>query len=227
MKLARCLFFIVFYCVFTVIKAQGPVHTNIIEGQQAIQLNIGTQGIGAAYNYGISSQLALKAGINAIPIKANDVFKISGFNSTSHVSADFYNIHLLADYTPFKQVGWFRVVGGFAYFFKANGNVRINPSDDFQYGDLTLTPEQIGYVDLNVDWDGIAPYFGMGFFRAFPKRKFNVNVDLGTYYLYKPEANIVGTGLLTGNDSQTEQFQSNIKSYRWLPIVQINFNYKF
>ena len=197
------------------------------KGQQAIQLNVGTQGVGAAYTYGFNKQLALRAGINAIPIKANDVFKISGFNSTSHVSADFYNVHVLADYTPFEQVSWFRLVGGVAYFFKANGNVRISPSDDYKYGDLTLTPEQIGYVDLNVDWDGLAPYLGIGLLRTFPKQKFNVNLDLGTYYLNKPNASIVGTGLLTGNDSQTEQFQSNIKDYRWLPILQVNFNYKF
>lgn len=224
MKLAAYLFFI---CLLyaTATRAQNDI--NSIKGQQAIQLNIGTQGIGAAYTYGVGKQLALRGGINAIPIKANDVFKISGFNSTSHVSADFYNLHVLADYTPFQQVSWFRVVGGFAYFFKANGNARISPSDDYKYGDLTLTPEQIGYVDLNVDWDGLAPYLGIGLLRTFPKRKFNVNVDLGTYYLNKPEASILGTGLLTGNDSQTDQLQSNIKDYRWLPILQVNFNYKF
>ncbi|MGV3546497.1 MAG: hypothetical protein ACO1N4_05495, partial [Pedobacter sp.] len=193
----------------------------------AVQLNVGTQGIGAAVNYGVYNNLAVRLGVNAIPIKANDVFKISGFNSTSHVSADFYNIHLLADYTPFKQQAWFRLVGGFAYFIKANGNVRIIPSDDYKYGDLTLTEDQIGYVDLNVDWKGLAPYLGLGFLRSFPKRKFNVNLDLGTYYLNRPEADIIGTGILSGNSSQSGQFQSNIKNYRWLPILQLNFNYKF
>ncbi|MDQ8006051.1 MAG: hypothetical protein REI64_14710 [Pedobacter sp.] len=206
------------------VKGQGA---DTLKRPIAVQLNVGTQGIGAAVNYGVYEKLALRLGVNAIPIKANDVFKISGFNSTSHVSADFYNIHLLADYTPFKQQPWFRLVGGFAYFLKANGNVRIIPSDDYKYGDLTLTEDQIGYVDLNVDWKGLAPYLGLGFLKTFPKRKFNINLDLGTYYLNKPEADIIGTGILTGNSSQTEQFQSNIKNYRWLPILQLNFNYKF
>jgi len=48
-----------------------------------------------------------------------------------------------------------------------------------------------------------------------------------SYYLVKPDATIIGTGILSGNSSQTEQFQSNIKNYRWLPIVQLNFNYRF
>jgi hypothetical protein len=193
---------------------------------KAIQLNLGTQGIGAEFRYGWLQNLDLRAGANFIPLKANDVFKISGFNSTSHVSADFYNIHLLAGYSPLKTAPWLQVVGGLAHFFKANGNVRIVPSDDYTYGDLVLSEEQIGYVDLGVEWKGIAPYIGLGFANAFPRNKFNVNIDLGTYYLKKPKANIVGTGILEGNSSQTPQFQSNISGYRWLPILQVNFNYK-
>ena len=193
----------------------------------AIQLNVGTQGVGLAFNYGVANRLALRTGVNAVPIKANDVFKISGINSTSNVSADFYNVNLLADYTPFEGQQWFRLVGGFAYFFKARGNARIIPSDDYKYGDLTLTEEQIGYVDLTVDWKGLAPYLGIGLLPNFPKNKFNVNLDLGTYYLNRPDADIIGTGILSGNSSQSEQLQSNIKNYRWLPILQVNFNYKF
>ncbi|MNK06403.1 hypothetical protein D3C87_242990 [compost metagenome] len=222
MKLLPIFIFCCFLQYAYISKAQSDV-----EHPMAVQLNVGTQGIGAAFNYGVTKNLAIRTGINAIPIKANDVFKISGFNSTSHVSADFYNIHLLADYTPFEQQRWFRLVAGAAYFIKANGNVRIVPSDDYKFGDLTLTEEQVGYVDLNVDWQGIAPYLGIAFFRSFPKNKFNVNLDLGTYYLPKPNAEIIGTGILTGNSSQTDQFRSNIKDYRWLPILQINFNYKF
>jgi len=194
--------------------------------QQTIQLNIGTQGIGLEYNFGVLENLAIRAGANAVPLKANDVFKISNFNSTSHVSADFYNVHALADFKPFKNISWFRLVGGAAYFFKAKGNARVMPSDGYTYGDLVLTGEQIGYVDLKIDWKGVAPYLGIGLARAFPTGKFNVNVDLGTYYLNSPKATIIGTGLLEGNSSQTDQFQANIKDYRWLPILQLNFNLK-
>ncbi|WP_316783488.1 hypothetical protein [Pedobacter frigiditerrae] len=197
------------------------------KNQKSIQLNLGTQGIGVEFLYGILPKLALRGGVNAIPLKANDIFKIEDFNSTTHASADFYNVHVLADYTPFQKASWLRLVGGFAYFFKADGKVRITPSDNYTYGDLVLSEEQVGYVDLNVDWKGVAPYLGLAFANTFPRKKFNVSFDLGTYYLSKPKADIIGTGLLEGNSSQTAQFQSNIKNYRWLPIVQVNFNYKF
>lgn len=210
-------------------KVKAQTSTTLLDShkhQQAIQLNLGSQGIGAEFRYGLSPSFNLRPGVNFIPFKANDIFKISGFNSTSHVSADFYNVHVWANYVPIKSAAWFQLVGGLGYFFEANGKVRITPSDDYTYGDLVLTEDQIGYVDLNVDWQGLAPYLGLGFANTFPKKRFNVGVDLGIYYLNKPKATIIGTGILEGNSSQTSQFQSNISDYRWLPILQIGFNYK-
>lgn len=194
--------------------------------QKSVQLNIGTQGIGAEFNYGILPKLALSVGGNIIPFKANNIFDISGLNSTSKVSADFYNLHLMADYTPWENLRWLRIVGGLGYFFKARGDVTINPSDRYTYGDLVLTPEQVGHVNLDVDWNGLAPYGGIALAGIFPNKSFNVDFDLGTYYLNRPEANIKGTGILSGNDSQSPQLQQNVRNYRWLPVLQINFNLK-
>ncbi|KQM72905.1 hypothetical protein ASE74_21640 [Pedobacter sp. Leaf216] len=226
MYLARYLLILFLFLISRNLNAQINSSAPSLLNQKSVQLNVGTQGIGAEFAYGILPELSLRGGFNFIPFKANDVFKVSGFNSTSNLSADFYNVHELADYVPIKKATWFRLVGGFGYFFKAKGDLRIIPSDDYKYGDLVLTDDQIGYVDLNVNWKGIAPYLGVAFAHTFPQNRFNVNFDLGTYYLSKPKADITGTGLLEGNSSQTPQFQSNIKDYRSLPIVQVNFSYK-
>jgi len=207
-------------------NAQTKTSIDSLSHRKSIQLNVGTQGIGAEFKYGMASNLALRFGANVVPLKANNVFEISGFNSTSKVTADFYNVHLLADYVPFESISWLRLEGGLAYFFKGKGNIRITPSDNYSYGDLVLTEDQVGYVDLTVDWKGPAPYLGLGIGNIFPRKTFNVNFDLGTYYLNRPDADIIGTGILEGNSSQTGQFQSNIKNYRWLPVVQMNFTFK-
>lgn len=222
-KISLLLTFLLIYFVKT--QAQESAFQSL-KNQKSVQINIGTQGIGAEFFYGVLPELALRGGLNFIPIKANNVFEISDFNSNTKVAADFYNIHVLADYVPIKTAAWFRLVGGFAYFVKGKGNIDIIPSDDYQYGDLVLNEDQIGYVNLSVDWKGLAPYLGLALAHTFPRKRFNASVDLGTYYLNKPKANIIGTGLLEGNSAQTPQFQSNIKDYRWLPVLQVNFSYK-
>ena len=149
-----------------------------------------------------------------------------GINSNTTVTANFSNIHLLADVTPFKGFPFLRIVGGAAYFMQAKGGFEMEPTNSYKYGDLVLTPDQVGQVNMDASWKGIAPYFGLGLVKVFPRRAFNVNLDLGSYYLTSPTTSIIGTGLLDGNSSQNPQFQKNMSTYRYLPVVQLNFNFK-
>jgi hypothetical protein len=206
--------------------AQIPPLQGPILNQKSIHINAGTQGAGAEFAYGISQKTALRLGINVIPVSANNVFSISGFNSTSKFSASFSNIHLLTDYSPFKKATGFRLVGGAAYFMNANGNMQVQSADGYKYGDIVLNKDEAGNLNMNVTWKGFAPYLGIGLLKAFPQRAFNINLDLGSYYLRRPDAKITGTGLLEGNSSQSAQLKENLKNYRFLPVVQLNFNFK-
>jgi hypothetical protein len=207
-------------------QAQTNPANNLILNQKSVKLNLGSQGIGGEFAYGVNNKVALRLGINIIPVSVNDAFEFTDFNSTSKVSAKFTNIHLLADYTPFKSAPAFRLVGGAAYFVRAKGGMHVQPSDNYTYGDIVLNEEQVGYLNMDIDWKGIAPYAGIGLFRVIPKHRFNVNLDLGTYYLKQPDVKIVGTGILKGNNTQEGQLKENVKDYRWLPVLQLNFSYK-
>ncbi|WP_221284822.1 hypothetical protein [Mucilaginibacter sp. SP1R1] len=223
------LFLVFFLALFVLTKrsnAQGEPFTGPILNQKSLHFNAGTQGLGAEFSYGVLSRAALRLGVNFIPVAANNPFEISGFNSTSKLTASFSNIHLLADFTPFENASGFRLVGGAAYFMNANGNLQVQPTDKYTYGDIVLSPNDVGKLNMNVNWKGVAPYLGIGLLKAFPNHAFNVNLDLGSYYLRQPAARISGTGILESNSSQTGQFQQNIKGYRFLPVVQVNFNFK-
>ncbi|MDN3583774.1 hypothetical protein [Mucilaginibacter flavus] len=194
--------------------------------QKSLRINMGSQGVGAEFGYGINAKTALRLGANFIPLSANNAVNVSGFNSTSRVSASFSNVHLLADFTPFANAHGFRLVGGAAYFMNANGNLQMQPKSDYSYGDIVVPAADAGNLNMRVNWKGVAPYLGFGLLKAFPNHAFNINFDLGSYYLRRPDANIVGTGLLAGNSSQSAQLQRNLKDYRFLPVLQLNFNFK-
>nr|WP_249665473.1 hypothetical protein [Mucilaginibacter sp. Bleaf8] len=213
------------FCQYT--KAQlTEGYNSSLSHKKQVTLNIGSQGAGAEFGYGIVPRAAARLGANFIPVTAYNVYRVTGFNSTSKASAKFNNIHLLGDFIPFKTHSGFRLVGGVAYFFKASGDLTIIPSEHYTYGDIELSEEQVGTVTASADWGGIAPYLGLGLANLFPTGHFNINFDLGTYYLGKPKARMVGTGILESNASQTGQFQTNINNYRFMPVLQLNFNYK-
>lgn len=192
----------------------------------SLQMEAGTQGVGADLRYGLAKRLSLRAGMSFIPVKEDNVITLPGFESTNSASINFYNAHLLADFVPFKKMRGFRLVGGAAYLYKANGGLSVIPTGSYTYGNTTVTGTDIGNLNLNVSWKGVAPYLGIGLFKSFPSHVFNFNLDLGTYYLSQPQTHIIGTGLLTDNNSLEPQFNDNLRNYRWLPVLQLNFNFK-
>ena len=197
-----------------------PVH------QESFQLTTGTQGFGAEFIYGLSAKLALRGGASFIPLSVNNAFPVSGLSSDNSLTAHFSNIHFMADLTPFQSAPFFRIVGGAAYFIQAKGDFEVQPTGNYSYGDIDLTPQEVGKLNMNTDWGGVAPYLGIGLARLFPQHRFNVNVDLGSYYLSQPQTSIVGTNLLDGNSSQNAQFGKNMSGYRFLPVAQINFSFR-
>jgi hypothetical protein len=191
----------------------------------SVQVLMGSQGIGADLKYGFSPKLSGRFGFGIIPVTANNLFGFSAFPVEDQLSAKFSNLHLLADYAPFKNKSY-RLVGGAAYLIKGNANVIITPSGSYQFGSQTVTRDQIGSLTADVSWKGVAPYLGIALFKSFPNRLFNMNIDVGTYYLASPGTSFTGTKLLSDNNSQAAQFNQNMQGYRWLPVLQLNFNFR-
>jgi hypothetical protein len=206
------------------VLAQYADQSNI--GAFSGQVLLGSQGLGLEGRYGISDQLSARLGGSFLPARANNVFTVNGFRSTTDVSAKFYNVHLLADYTPSENLTWLRIVGGAAYLYKAQGKVNVMPNGTYKVGNYNISSAEMGDLNIDVSWKGVAPYLGLGFLPSFPSQVFNVNLDLGTYYLKQPKSTIIGTKLLSDNYKLEPQVDNNLKGYRWLPVLQVNFNFK-
>lgn len=191
--------------------------------KKAISVFVGTQGIGADFRYGFIPRLSARVGGAITPVDMPNAFKINDFKSRVDLNVNFTNVHLIADFQPFGGSG-FRLAFGAGYFIKAKTKADITPTEANRFGDIVYDPETLGTLQMTADWKGIAPYLGIGFLRAFPSRIFNVNIDLGTYYLTAPQTTIVGTKALTPNEENNAQLQKNISGYRWLPVLQFNFN---
>lgn len=184
----------------------------------------GTQGFGGDLRYGLLPKLSIRLGAGVTPVNAPNAFRVNDFNSSIGLNVNFTNTHLIADFEPFHGSG-LRLAFGLGYFMQAHTTADIK-SGGGQYGNISLTSDQMGDMNITASWQGIAPYLGLGLFRVFPRRFFNINIDLGTYYLTAPKTTIVATGALQPNESNNDQLQQNISSYRWLPVLQFNFNFK-
>jgi hypothetical protein len=196
-----------------------------------VGIHAGTQGFGASATLAVSSKLSLEAGMSFLPVNRR-VFRVyNSYNTESDASARFSNVHLLLNWTPFVTASnlfrHFLANAGIGYFFKADGHIDTRLADDYHYGEIIIEPHEVGALTTDASWKGaVAPYLGAGLQHMEIVPRLGIGVTVGSYYLRAPDIAITGTNLLEGNESNTPVVQKNLKSYRFLPVLQLNFSYQ-
>lgn len=211
------------------LHAQRYYVDEIDEGKPtSIGVYLGTQGAGLEARHKLHKDWNVRLGGGFLPMELRMNSKVKDVSLRGTYKSSFSNIHLLAEWrvpaVP-PKLG-LRVVGGLSYFITAQTKSVIKPKGEYYYGDIPLNDQYMGQINLDVDWSGIAPYLGISMLRAFPGKTWGINVDLGTYYLSKAKVDMTTSGYLTGNESNKDQIEKNLKGYRWLPVLQVMLNYK-
>ncbi len=189
-----------------------------------ISLGLGTTGVGAEGKLSLNKHFNVRLGVSTLPLSYSGPLTLDGVKTTAKASGNFSKVSLLAEYKPFNSS--IRLVGGLGYYFSAKPHVVLKPTQNYKFGQTTVTKDELGQMDITTNWNGIAPYLGIGLLPDFPKRKFNVNIDLGVYYLSKERSTFTGTNLLQDNSSNDAVLDNNLSGYRWMPELKINLTYK-
>ena len=192
----------------------------------SLQLYGGSQGLGGDLRLGLIRKLSLRLGSAYTPFNYVGSIHSSGLATNFTINANFLNFHAWADFAPFNNAEGLRLVGGMAYTYRGLLNTNFAPTGNYTLGGYTLTAEEIGQLNIGVTLKGFAPYMGLGFAKSFPKHFFNINLDLGAYYVNAPTAKITGTNLLSDNYQLEPKVNDNLKDYRWVPVLQLNFNFR-
>jgi hypothetical protein len=191
----------------------------------SVGINLGTIGAGLSYRTSIGKRVFGRAGFSVLPASYKMPFTINGLSTTANLSASFSNLSLFGEYQVFERIG-LRLVGGLSYFVQGNVKAALTPKASYTIENVTYSPSDIGQLELNIDWKGLAPYVGLGFGMPIPESKFNIGMDLGLFYLSQPTVSVTGTGRLQDNAAMATQLNKNLSDYRIYPMFQLSFNYK-
>ena len=196
---------------------------------KALGITAGTQGFGLDFTQSVSTGISVRLGGSYLPFSYNYSGVFSQVDTDVKLKTQsFANAHLMVDIFPSMNLG-LRITPGIGYFFNAKGIANVTPSGNYKYGDIDLTGAQLGSMEGTIKWKGIAPYLGAGWLFHFGEGEspLTLGVDVGTYYLPKPEATLTGTNLFEKNAYNEQKFKENVKDYRWLPLVQLTLRYSF
>ncbi len=188
-------------------------------GKLAIGGSFGTT-IGVDLAFQFSKHFAVRAGYITFNYNANNQkVTSSGEELSANVDLKMEAYSFAVDFYPSVKSS-FKVFAGVSSIQKGVMNLVAAPTKNYSVGSIVIKPEDIGTFNFGVDYSkSTAPFAGIGFGRAVPKKRVGFGFEGGIYYLNSPNVTLAGTKRLVSMSDQQPQVQSNMNDWRYYPIV--------
>lgn len=193
-----------------------------------VLLGIGIEGSTAL----IEDKLNLRVGLNGGTIEFDDLELESDTAARSGLDVDadfeFGSVQAFADFYPFA--GRFRLSGGIL----ANGNKLSGSAVCNDPTGCSVEGEQFNNgdrADLAVEWDGIAPYLGLGFGNPVSGDKgVGFMFDLGVALQGSPDTRFTTNSPSCDASCQRsieEELEEETDGLELLPVISLGINFQF
>ncbi len=238
MNLQKFLFFLAmaFLSPVLVLAQSDTVATSTdstmdLGSKHAIGINFGSQGVGLDYAYRINPAFSVRVRGMYNKFDFQEVpYSLDGQNVNINLALDLQQVGLIFDYYPSPNSS-FKIMAGAAYFVQNRIDIGIRIQDTLYIGDdgpdaddkgdFIYYPDDIGGIDLGVNWNRIAPYLGLGFGRAVPKGRVGFALEVGAFYTGPPQIETASYGLVEISEAEEAELEENLAQFAWYP--QMNF----
>lgn len=196
------------------------------DGKGAVAINVSSIGLGVEYAHNFHRHFNGRVRLNFLTLSdLSQELEFNGINTLVTANADVFNVDFLVEYLPFPQSN-FKIVGGLSYVSAGKGDINIAFVDEIAYGDISIAPEDVGDMTIGIDYSGVAPYFGIGFGRAVPRKAVGFAVELGTLYVGSPDVSLTATNMLSETSVEQGQLQENFNDYKWMPFINMRLSFR-
>jgi len=167
-----------------------------------------------------------RLGFSFLPFQVNRQLAVSNLNLDISAKNRLGGINLQGDFF-FKP--WFYFTGGLLVDL-VHSKVFVTLTDTVEYGNISITPDQVGDLTARVrpGWV-VAPFLGIGFGNAMPlNRKVWFNIELGAIYHGKPHFRLEANGMInpTASEENEKALRTAFKGYRFYPLFSAQVNYR-
>lgn len=189
-----------------------------------------------------SSEIRTALSQNGLPTSARNI------NTDADVTGalGLINGKLLFDYYPSAKYGFHLTAGvyiGPAKLLKGEGRMeeaikvldvlKTNGVDlfnetftvDSEKG-YQLTGKDLTNINGAVKINSVKPYLGLGFGRAVPKRRVNVNFEIGAFYQGKPKITSDSPNMQKFIDSELTDVTSILNKWSIYPVMSLKLNFR-
>ena len=194
---------------------------------------VSTLGGGIEVAKGLSPRFGLRGGFNYFTYQYDATEEDVAYD----LELELKSFGVFADFHPFK--GSFRISGGL--LLNGNGlSGKAKPSGSFDIGEKTYTSAEITSINLDVSYNSLAPYLGVGWDTTFGDHEhWGFAFDVGLIYSGAAKValgvnhNLTNTTPNTATDLETRRqkeerdLQEELNNLEWWPVLSAGFVYQF
>jgi len=213
-----------FVCLFSLAISTYALYAG--DANFAVGAKISTLGIQAEATVGFTDTLNLRGSYNFLDYSTDKTFDDIHYD----VDIDFTSVSALIDWHPFRN--GFRLTGGVVQH-NSEAILDATPTEAQRIGDTVYSPEIIGTVTGDVDFEDLAPYVGIGFGNAIgDSTSFSFSFDLGVAIqsyditLSAPSAALV-PGLEDDLRAEEKDIEDDLNEYELYPVIAFGIAYRF
>ncbi|MFN0317446.1 MAG: hypothetical protein ACKVQA_20675 [Burkholderiales bacterium] len=202
--------------------------THADQGGLALLGRFGTLGLGLEVGGGLSEQWAIRAGLNGYSVDET----LTESNVNYEAELQLRSGGITVDWHPGGHA--FRVSLG-AFYNGTNFSVLARPTGGtFEFNGVTYNAAEVGSFSGKIEFNKFAPFLGVGFGNV-SKKGFSYSIDLGVLYQQSPKVRLDLTCGTTAQCAQLQsdaraegaQLESELKDFRFWPVIQAGFGYVF
>lgn len=217
---------IVLTAVAAILVACGPAGAALDEW--ALGLKTGTLGIGGELTTDLAPNLNLRGSIQWFDLD----FDVELDDIDYDINVELFNPLLMLDWYPFQ--GGLRISGG-VLFNGSDISLEASPSESVEIGGTTYTPDEIGSLRGESDFDDISPYVGIGFGNPLSRDgHWGFTADAGVAFIGSPNVNLRATGPFANDPAlqadlaeEEREIEDDLDKIRFYPVLSMTLYYRF
>ncbi|SDS20816.1 hypothetical protein SAMN05216503_2326 [Polaribacter sp. KT25b] len=226
MKMKNYLLYIFFLTLS--LKGHSQDVSSASEKKNALAVSFGSPGLGLEYARKLSPKLNAKLVWHSFNLKDFEQEDVEIKDDVVDILANLEVAIIDAgiEYLPFTNSS-FKLTAGVGFLSNVNANGVITYTEEVVFGDVTVSKNDIGEINADTSWSGVAPYLGVGFGRAIPKKRLGFGIEFGSYFTSSPDVKLTATKLLAPTAEQEENLKEALTTFKFIPRIQLRLAYSF
>jgi hypothetical protein len=202
------------------------------EGDWAFTGKVGTMGLGAEFTTRLADTANLRFGLNGWDLDSSRKEKGVDYDATFRQRS----ASLIGDMFPIQDSVFRLSLGIFYNDNRLDMTAKPNHGGNYEFQGDTYTAAQIGTLTGRLTVNKASPYLGVGWGNAFAKeRGWSFALDVGALYQGKPKFALSSNSAYCNTNatcqadiaSQQQETESDMRSWRWYPVVSAGAAFRF